>query len=151
MIEQQPTEGAEQAALTGGWPDGPTNIRGVTTTAVLIHDRPAAGLLGIAHTSQLVVVGNRGHGGITGMVSGSTSQTLVKHSPWARQLRRHAARVHDPSNIWVSGAGRIRQQPIRPSPSNTQPFSATTASKTTASKLLRDPELRRAKPRGSAR
>ncbi|CCH31095.1 universal stress protein [Actinosynnema sp. NPDC047251] len=53
----------------------------VDVERVVVQDRPARALLKIAERAQLLVVGSRGRGGFKGMVLGSTSQTLVYHSP----------------------------------------------------------------------
>ncbi|MCE7004657.1 universal stress protein [Kibdelosporangium philippinense] len=55
----------------------------VAVEAVVTPDRPAASLLDAARTAQLVVVGTRGRGGVTGMLLGSTSQALLHHAPCA--------------------------------------------------------------------
>ncbi len=47
---------------------------------VLRRDRPRHALLEAAEKAQLVVVGNRGRGGFTGMRLGSTGQALVQHA-----------------------------------------------------------------------
>lgn len=44
-------------------------------------DRPVRHLLARAADAQLLVVGSRGRGGITGMLLGSTSQALIYHTP----------------------------------------------------------------------
>ncbi|ONI84755.1 hypothetical protein ALI22I_30085 [Saccharothrix sp. ALI-22-I] len=47
----------------------------------VVHDRPVPALLRFAEHAQLLVVGTRGHGALTGALLGSTSQALVHHSP----------------------------------------------------------------------
>jgi nucleotide-binding universal stress UspA family protein len=51
----------------------------VTVQQAVIHDRPAVGLLEYAPFAQLIVAGSRGHGGIAGMLLGSTGQALIAH------------------------------------------------------------------------
>jgi nucleotide-binding universal stress UspA family protein len=41
---------------------------------------PAQVLLDAGETAELLVVGNRGHGGFSGMLLGSVSQYLVTHA-----------------------------------------------------------------------
>ena len=53
----------------------------VQVQAVTSSQRPAAALLEQAKTAQLVVVGTRGRGDITGLLLGSTSRSLVQHAP----------------------------------------------------------------------
>jgi len=52
----------------------------VTVRQQVIRSRSTRALLEYSRTSQLVVVGNRGRGGFTGMLLGSTSQALITHS-----------------------------------------------------------------------
>lgn len=52
----------------------------VPVERTLIHDRPAAGLLELSDTAQLIVTGSRGHRGLTSLVLGSTSQALIAQS-----------------------------------------------------------------------
>lgn len=53
----------------------------VTVHRVVTRDRPVHHLLEHAAQAQLLVVGSRGRGGISGMLLGSTSQALIYHSP----------------------------------------------------------------------
>ncbi len=75
-IEQE--ERALLAERTAGWaakyPDVPVR-------QVLAEGRAVPTLLGYAEQAQLVVVGSHGRGGFTGMLLGSTGQSLIIHSP----------------------------------------------------------------------
>lgn len=53
----------------------------VVVHRVLVRDRPARALLDEAAGARLLVIGSRGRGGITGLLLGSTSQTLLHHAP----------------------------------------------------------------------
>jgi nucleotide-binding universal stress UspA family protein len=48
---------------------------------LVIEANPAQALLDTARGADLLVVGNRGHGGFTGALLGSVSQHLVHHAP----------------------------------------------------------------------
>jgi nucleotide-binding universal stress UspA family protein len=52
----------------------------VAVHQVVLHDRPASALLDYAQFAHLVVVGNRGYGGISGMLVGSVSHELIAYS-----------------------------------------------------------------------
>jgi nucleotide-binding universal stress UspA family protein len=43
--------------------------------------QPRTALLDAASGAQLLVVGNRGRGGVTGMLLGSVSQAMLHHAP----------------------------------------------------------------------
>jgi nucleotide-binding universal stress UspA family protein len=71
---------AEQEALTerlAGWPE---RYPEVEIHHVVERDRPAHGLVRQSALAQLVVVGSRGRGGLTGMLLGSTSHALIHHA-----------------------------------------------------------------------
>lgn len=53
----------------------------VTVNRVVARDRPVRHLLDDAAEAQLLVVGNRGRGRISGMLLSSTSQALIYHAP----------------------------------------------------------------------
>jgi nucleotide-binding universal stress UspA family protein len=82
----------QQAALTGSavdaviaWHD-PASYAGygwliADTSYADLKGHPARVLLDAAEGGDLLVVGNRGHGGFAGMLLGSVSQHCVNHSP----------------------------------------------------------------------
>lgn len=49
----------------------------------VVRGHPAQVLMDAAHDAALLVVGNRGRGGFTGMLLGSVSQHVIAHSPCA--------------------------------------------------------------------
>lgn len=53
----------------------------ITVRRVVTGGRPVGPLLKCAADAQLLVVGSRGRGGISGMLLGSTSHTLIHHAP----------------------------------------------------------------------
>lgn len=53
---------------------------GLTILRRLLHGHPAQELIRLSQTTDLIVVGARGHGAFTGMLMGSVSQHLVSHS-----------------------------------------------------------------------
>lgn len=53
----------------------------VTVRPVVVYDRPTRALLDYAATSQLLVVGTRGRGRVTGALLGSTSRAAMKLAP----------------------------------------------------------------------
>jgi len=72
---------AEQLA---GWRD---KYPDVPVRQIILRGRPADALLHYAARSeairpQLVVVGSRGRGGLSGLLLGSTSQSLICHAHW---------------------------------------------------------------------
>ncbi|MEU4743950.1 universal stress protein [Actinosynnema sp. NPDC023658] len=77
------------AERLAGWQEKYPDVR---VERVVIRDRPVRALLKAAEHAQLLVVGSRGHGGFTGMLLGSTSQSLVYHAscPLAVVRPRHS-------------------------------------------------------------
>jgi nucleotide-binding universal stress UspA family protein len=57
----------------GKFPDVPVE-------SIISHDSAAAVLVGVSKSAQLVVVGSRGHGALTGIMLGSTGMQLVHHA-----------------------------------------------------------------------
>ena len=70
--EERTLLAAELADWVERYPD-------VRVQQAVIHDRPAVGLLEYAPFAQLIVAGSRGHGGVAGMLLGSTGQALIAH------------------------------------------------------------------------
>ncbi|MER6089012.1 universal stress protein [Streptomyces bluensis] len=60
---------------------GPGPGRPVDLRPVSAHGHPAAVLLDAAAGAQLLVVGNRGHGGFSEALLGSVGQHCVQHAP----------------------------------------------------------------------
>ncbi|BEP15782.1 hypothetical protein acdb102_40930 [Acidothermaceae bacterium B102] len=52
----------------------------VSVTSEFIEGYPSTVLLEASHSADLLVVGNRGHGGFTGMLLGSVSTQCVHHA-----------------------------------------------------------------------
>jgi nucleotide-binding universal stress UspA family protein len=63
----------------------------VEVRRVVTRDRPVRCLLEHAADAQLLVVGSRGRGGLSGMLLGSTSQALMYHAPCPLLVVRPAA------------------------------------------------------------
>jgi hypothetical protein len=70
----------ERSLLTRELADWTDRYPDVRVQKAVIHDRPAVGLLEYAPFARLIVAGSRGHGGIAGMLLGSTGQALIAHS-----------------------------------------------------------------------
>ncbi|SEF82431.1 Nucleotide-binding universal stress protein, UspA family [Saccharopolyspora kobensis] len=66
------------AEAMAGWAD---KYPDVAARRVVAHGQAARALLDHAEHAQLVVVGSRGRGGLSGLLLGSTSQQLVHHAP----------------------------------------------------------------------
>ena len=75
--------------LVAGWRDRCPEVE-ISAEAVVEH--PAAALALASTTAQLLVVGTRGHGALPGMLLGSVSQHLLRHSACT------VAVVHDRKN-----------------------------------------------------
>jgi len=66
------------AQLLAGWRE---KYPDVSVQQVVTRDRPVRHLLEQATHAQLLVLGSRGHGALSGMVLGTTSQALIYHTP----------------------------------------------------------------------
>jgi nucleotide-binding universal stress UspA family protein len=66
------------AQRLAGWRE---KYQDVTVRQVVTRDRPVRHLLEQAAHAQLLVVGSRGRGALSGTLLGSTSQALIYHSP----------------------------------------------------------------------
>jgi len=65
------------AERLAGWEE---KFPDVVVRRVVTRGRPVSALLEHSTDAQLLVVGSRGHGGLTGMLLGSTSQALIYHA-----------------------------------------------------------------------
>lgn len=74
MDQAERTRLAQELA---GWQE---KFPDVVVRQQVLHGKATAVLLSVARTAQLLVVGSRGRGGFTGMVLGSTSQSLISHA-----------------------------------------------------------------------
>jgi nucleotide-binding universal stress UspA family protein len=66
---------------------------GLEVTTTVLADRPATGIVEVAHEmdAELIVVGSRGHGTIESMVLGSVSSEVVDHAPAPVLVARRSA------------------------------------------------------------
>lgn len=84
-LEFRPEFGEEQAVevLRGYVTDavGEAGIEGLDVVERAVCDRPAHALLEAAEDADLVVVGDRGHGGFADLLLGSVSAQVVNHAP----------------------------------------------------------------------
>jgi len=74
-LEEQ--ENLVMSETMAGWGD---KYPDVDVTRVIVEANPARTLVEHSHRAALVVVGSRGHGGFTGLLLGSVSQTVVQHA-----------------------------------------------------------------------
>lgn len=72
------TEAGQLAERLAGWQE---KYPDVTVRRIVTRDRPVRCLLEHAADAQLLVVGSRGHGQVSGMLLGSTSRALIYHAP----------------------------------------------------------------------
>lgn len=75
-VEQRESE--RLAERLAGWQE---KYPDVTVRRVVTRDRPVRCLLEQAEHAQLLIVGSRGHGRVSGTLLGSTSQALIYHAP----------------------------------------------------------------------
>ena len=71
---------AEHEALTASLAPWRAKFPDVSVEEIVAHGPASSVLVGVSHTSQLVVVGSRGHGSFTGTVLGSVGLQLVHHA-----------------------------------------------------------------------
>jgi nucleotide-binding universal stress UspA family protein len=115
LIDWDATETDEREVLAerlAGWAE---KYPDMTVRRLVTRDRPARALVEESGRAQLVVVGSRGRGGISGLLLGSVSQALLHHaacpvavvqgSPAAeRRTRRHEIKT---LRTW--GYGRLAE------------------------------------------
>ncbi|WP_327002169.1 universal stress protein [Dactylosporangium sp. NBC_01737] len=103
--EEQAARGrAEQLAA-----DAVAGVRGrgtgVDAVATVVHAAPAATLLDLGGSgSRLLVVGNRGNGGITNLLMGSVSQQVATHARVPVAVVRGHAAAAGPVVVGVDGS-----------------------------------------------
>lgn len=73
-------EDTERKSLTERLAPGKVKYPGVAVETVLARDRAVRCLLENSADAQLLVIGSRGRGALSGMVLGSTSQALIYHA-----------------------------------------------------------------------
>ena len=83
----------------------------VVVQPVVTRDRPVRHLLKQAADAQLVVVGSRGRGGISGMLLGSTSRALIYHAPCPVIIARPITAAPAPSPT-VAPAPSLRPEQV---------------------------------------
>ncbi|MDJ0396479.1 universal stress protein [Rhodococcus sp. G-MC3] len=79
-FDQGGTEAAEDAVLAEGVAGSSEEFPEVSVQRVLREGSPTEELLAVSESSQLIVVGSRGHTGLFGAIAGSTSRNLLYHA-----------------------------------------------------------------------
>lgn len=70
-----------RSRLEGVLGEHSASLAGVDVTAQVVPGHAATVLIEMAHDAELLVVGSRGRGAITGMLLGSVSEHVVRHAP----------------------------------------------------------------------
>lgn len=78
--DQRELAGEEERVLTDALAGWPQRYPEVAVRRVVRRERAVEALLGFSPQAELLVVASRGRGGFTGMVLGSTSQSLVRYA-----------------------------------------------------------------------
>jgi nucleotide-binding universal stress UspA family protein len=68
----------------------------VTITAAVVHGNPAEKLIAASGSADLIVLGSRGHGGFAGLLLGSVSEQVVRHSTCPVLVDKATSKGSDP-------------------------------------------------------
>jgi nucleotide-binding universal stress UspA family protein len=102
-VPEDIVEHVEQQVFAAAMESRRVLVPGIDLEMKVMHGHPAQALIEASDAAELVVVGSRGHGGFTGMLLGSVSQSALQHAtcpvavvrPAAQRIRpgRGSARV----------------------------------------------------------
>jgi nucleotide-binding universal stress UspA family protein len=91
VIDTKQRDAEDHAALTEWLAPLQEKFPEVKAEALVAHGSAGAVLVGLSQTAQLVVVGSRGHGGLTGTVIGSVGLQLLHHAESPVMISRPAS------------------------------------------------------------
>lgn len=80
VIEVRTLRGLVTVSGEGYRPEGNLTGAAAAITADVVHGHPSNVLVAASKEADLLVVGNRGHSTVTGMLLGSVSQPCVHHT-----------------------------------------------------------------------